>query len=56
MTDHTTERTTGTTAPQTIQPQQTTQPARTPEADPQDNRRQVLYWRLLARLFDPEEQ
>lgn len=21
-----------------------------------DNRRQVLYWRLLARLFDPEEQ
>ncbi|TGB15891.1 VWA domain-containing protein [Streptomyces sp. MZ04] len=27
-----------------------------PEADPDDNRRQVLYWRLLARLFDPEEQ
>ncbi|MEU0114090.1 VWA domain-containing protein [Streptomyces bobili] len=26
------------------------------EADPHDNRRQVLYWRLLARLFDPEEQ
>ena len=25
-------------------------------ADPHDNRRQVLYWRLLARLFDPEEQ
>jgi hypothetical protein len=25
-------------------------------ADPDDNRRQVLYWRLLARLFDPEEQ
>ncbi|MFJ9663739.1 VWA domain-containing protein [Streptomyces sp. NPDC101219] len=24
--------------------------------DPCDNRRQVLYWRLLARLFDPEEQ
>ncbi|MGV9342628.1 vWA domain-containing protein [Streptomyces sp. NPDC003688] len=24
--------------------------------DPQENRRQVLYWRLLARLFDPEEQ
>jgi hypothetical protein len=22
----------------------------------QENRRQVLYWRLLARLFDPEEQ
>ncbi|WP_199876184.1 VWA domain-containing protein [Streptomyces sp. Root1310] len=27
-----------------------------PEAFPDDNRRQVLYWRLLARLFDPEEQ
>ncbi|MEV5903385.1 VWA containing CoxE family protein, partial [Streptomyces sp. NPDC052127] len=27
-----------------------------PEAVPDDNRRQVLYWRLLARLFDPEEQ
>ncbi|MGW4981907.1 vWA domain-containing protein [Streptomyces mirabilis] len=33
-----------------------------PEADPHDphtphgNRRQVLYWRLLARLFDHEEQ
>ncbi|MFF0597991.1 VWA domain-containing protein [Streptomyces antibioticus] len=26
------------------------------EALPHDNRRQVLYWRLLARLFDPEEQ
>ncbi|WP_042387971.1 VWA domain-containing protein [Streptacidiphilus melanogenes] len=24
--------------------------------DPEANRRQVLYWRLLARLFDPEEQ
>ncbi|MFH9603065.1 VWA domain-containing protein [Streptomyces rochei] len=24
--------------------------------DPDDNRRQVLYWRLLARLFDHEEQ
>ncbi|WP_405769514.1 VWA domain-containing protein [Actinacidiphila glaucinigra] len=27
-----------------------------PAADPHDNRRQVLYWRLLARLFDPAEQ
>lgn len=27
-----------------------------PGADPHDNRRQVLYWRLLARLFDREEQ
>jgi hypothetical protein len=26
------------------------------EAAAHDNRRQVLYWRLLARLFDPEEQ
>lgn len=24
--------------------------------DPDENRRQVLYWRLLARLFDSEEQ
>ncbi|MGP3967509.1 VWA domain-containing protein [Streptomyces sp. 6N223] len=24
--------------------------------DPQENRRQVLYWRLLARLFDHQEQ
>ncbi|MFJ4690616.1 VWA domain-containing protein [Streptomyces sp. NPDC088766] len=33
-------------------------PAETEAAphDPHDNRRQVLYWRLLARLFDPEEQ
>ncbi|MCX4578756.1 VWA domain-containing protein [Streptomyces sp. NBC_01571] len=27
-----------------------------PGADPHDNRRQALYWRLLARLFDHEEQ
>lgn len=27
-----------------------------PLADADENRRQVLYWRLLARLFDPEEQ
>lgn len=27
-----------------------------PGVDPDDNRRQVLYWRLLARLFDHEEQ
>ncbi|MEU9862467.1 VWA domain-containing protein [Streptomyces sp. NPDC047971] len=27
-----------------------------PSADSDENRRQVLYWRLLARLFDPEEQ
>ncbi|GAA2423425.1 vWA domain-containing protein [Streptomyces glaucus] len=29
---------------------------RVPVPDPDENRRQVLYWRLLARLFDPEEQ
>ncbi|MGW1992148.1 VWA domain-containing protein [Embleya sp. NPDC001921] len=28
----------------------------TPASDPDENRRQVLYWRLLARLFDHEEQ
>ncbi|MEU9561388.1 VWA domain-containing protein [Streptomyces sp. NPDC048161] len=44
MTEHTTERTAGNTTP------------RTPETDPLESRRQVLYWRLLARLFDPEEQ
>ncbi|MFM9372259.1 VWA domain-containing protein [Streptomyces sp. Da 82-17] len=27
-----------------------------PVVDSQDSRRQVLYWRLLARLFDSEEQ
>ncbi|CAM5328975.1 hypothetical protein GCM10010261_18540 [Streptomyces pilosus] len=27
-----------------------------PAPEPDENRRQVLYWRLLARLFDPEEQ
>ncbi|MET9515755.1 VWA domain-containing protein [Streptomyces sp. NPDC002994] len=29
---------------------------RNPEVDAHENRRQVLYWRLLARLFDHEEQ
>ncbi len=29
---------------------------RNPGVDPHENRRQVLYWRLLARLFDHEEQ
>ncbi|MEV8099001.1 VWA domain-containing protein [Kitasatospora sp. NPDC085879] len=34
-----------------------TEPTTTaPEADPDENRRQVLYWRLLARLFDQDEQ
>ncbi|WP_354637892.1 VWA domain-containing protein [Kitasatospora camelliae] len=28
----------------------------TPVADAEENRRQVLYWRLLARLFDQDEQ
>ncbi|MFD3327927.1 VWA domain-containing protein [Streptomyces sp. NPDC058701] len=31
-------------------------PSAAPGPDPDENRRQVLYWRLLARLFDPEEQ
>ncbi|MET9557141.1 VWA domain-containing protein [Streptomyces sp. NPDC006645] len=36
---------------------QTTEAAgRGAELSADDNRRQVLYWRLLARLFDPEEQ
>lgn len=33
-----------------------TDPAAPGDADKDDNRRQVLYWRLLARLFDHEEQ
>ncbi|MFF0107111.1 vWA domain-containing protein [Streptomyces hirsutus] len=37
-------------------PAQPSAPAESPVPDPNDNRRQVLYWRLLARLFDPEEQ
>lgn len=28
----------------------------TPDANPAETQRQILYWRLLARLFDPEEQ
>ncbi|WP_055551311.1 VWA domain-containing protein [Streptomyces sp. NBRC 110028] len=48
MTEHTTEHTTSHPAPD---------PAEHPTPDTaHDNRRQVLYWRLLARLFDPEEQ
>ncbi|MFD0344481.1 VWA domain-containing protein [Streptomyces sp. NPDC127117] len=43
-------------SPQAVQGPQASHVTRIPEADPQDNRRQVLYWRLLARLFDPEEQ
>ncbi|MEE1752842.1 vWA domain-containing protein [Streptomyces sp. SP18CS02] len=53
MTDHTTGRPAG--------PGDTDEPVTSPApgADPHDhhdNRRQVLYWRLLARLFDQEEQ
>ncbi|MGW5237018.1 VWA containing CoxE family protein, partial [Streptomyces nodosus] len=44
MTDHPTDHPTGHTV------------EGNPEADPEENRRQVLYWRLLARLFDQEEQ
>ncbi|MFF8612290.1 VWA domain-containing protein [Streptomyces sp. NPDC015350] len=43
-----TDQTTGRPAGHPTQPN--------PGPDPHDNRRQVLYWRLLARLFDPEEQ
>ncbi|MFB6991023.1 MULTISPECIES: VWA domain-containing protein [unclassified Streptomyces] len=44
MTDHTPGSGPGSTAPPPAEPA------------PDDNRRQVLYWRLLARLFDHEEQ
>ncbi|MEV7857376.1 VWA domain-containing protein [Streptomyces hirsutus] len=45
------------TAPATVTgPAQPSAPAESAVPDPNDNRRQVLYWRLLARLFDPEEQ
>ncbi|MFI9743219.1 VWA domain-containing protein [Streptomyces sp. NPDC052494] len=38
-------------------PTDPTDPTDSPSSvDPDDNRRQVLYWRLLARLFDHEEQ
>ncbi|WP_405930599.1 vWA domain-containing protein [Streptomyces sp. NBC_00827] len=40
MTEQTTEQTTD----------------RAPRADSEENRRQIQYWRLLARLFDHEEQ
>lgn len=41
----------------TGQPPGSAGPGPSPAApDPYDNRRQVLYWRLLARLFDGEEQ
>ncbi|MFF3458827.1 VWA domain-containing protein [Streptomyces sp. NPDC002730] len=50
MTDHTTGQTT-----ETEQSADHTNP-QNPEVEPHDNRRQALYWRLLARLFDDEEQ
>ncbi|QFZ73387.1 VWA domain-containing protein [Streptomyces fagopyri] len=46
LTGHATDRT----------PASETADGAAPGADPDDNRRQVLYWRLLARLFDHEEQ
>ncbi|WP_299538168.1 VWA domain-containing protein [uncultured Streptomyces sp.] len=66
-----TERTKTTNAPETAEPTKangtsrgaaagapTAVPARATytDTDADDNRRQVLYWRLLARLFDHEEQ
>ncbi|MER6995460.1 VWA domain-containing protein [Streptomyces sp. NPDC000410] len=50
MTEHTTGH-----APGTERSAAYTTP-RNAGTDPHDNRRQVLYWRLLARLFDQEEQ
>ncbi|WP_326719977.1 MULTISPECIES: VWA domain-containing protein [unclassified Streptomyces] len=44
MTEQTTEQTTDRTTD------------RAPRADSEENRRQIQYWRLLARLFDHEEQ
>lgn len=49
MTDATTHTTSDTTAARTTA-------ARTTGSEPGDTRRQVLYWRLLARVFDAEEQ
>lgn len=63
MTDHPTapEPAAGTasvgTAPEPAAPADGTAPAPVGTAPPAyDARRQVVYWRLLARLFDPEEQ
>ncbi|MGW1896721.1 vWA domain-containing protein [Streptomyces hirsutus] len=57
MTDPTAQATAQATAPATVPgPAQPSAPAESAVPDPNDNRRQVLYWRLLARLFDPEEQ
>ncbi|MFD0223600.1 vWA domain-containing protein [Streptomyces hirsutus] len=53
MTDPTAQATAPATVPGPAQP---SAPAESAVPDPNDNRRQVLYWRLLARLFDPEEQ
>ncbi|MCZ4096743.1 VWA domain-containing protein [Streptomyces sp. H39-C1] len=50
MTEHATARTAG-SGPSAEHPD-----AQNPEVDSDDNRRQLLYWRLLARLFDGEEQ
>ncbi|MDG9700811.1 VWA domain-containing protein [Streptomyces sp. DH37] len=51
MTEHTTGQTAGTEGRPAGYA-----PPRDPGADPHGNRRQVLYWRLLARLLDHEEQ
>ncbi|MFD5661922.1 vWA domain-containing protein [Streptomyces hirsutus] len=53
MTDPTAQATAQATVAGPVQP---SAPAESAVPDPDDNRRQVLYWRLLARLFDPEEQ
>jgi hypothetical protein len=49
MTDTTTHAAPDSVGPDSVEPDSL-------EPDSDENRRQVLYWRLLARLFDPEEQ
>ncbi|MEU6368621.1 VWA domain-containing protein [Streptomyces sp. NPDC046931] len=59
-TEHTTEQAAGRTTGQVTGPATGRTTGRTATADDgsaaHDSRRQVLYWRLLARLFDHEEQ
>lgn len=57
MTDPTAQASAPVIAPATVPgPAQPSALVESAVPDPNDNRRQVLYWRLLARLFDPEEQ
>ncbi|WP_234365198.1 VWA domain-containing protein [Streptomyces sp. RTd22] len=56
MTEHTTDHATERTDAHTTDPIDAQTTGHTDAHAAHDNRRQVLYWRLLARLFDPEEQ